>query len=276
MPAPDVNTTPEVMAWMADEYSKITGDKSGAAFTGKPVNLGGSEGRGQATGLGGFYVFKILRAKMDLPQKCKIVIQGFGNVGGHAARIFSENGHVIIGVSDSGSAIFKEDGLDIEKLNLHKKNTGHLKDFPGAKNIAHEKLLELPCDLLIPAALENIITSANADKIKAKAILELANGPVTPEADEILYKRRISVIPDILANSGGVTVSYFEWQQNLSKEHWDEKKVLKRLKLKMESASKNVYEMGENSKTSLRMGAFILALESLDAAQKRRDRGADL
>ncbi|MBI2627421.1 Glu/Leu/Phe/Val dehydrogenase [Candidatus Nomurabacteria bacterium] len=263
VPAPDVNTTPEIMAWMADEFEKLSGDKSRATFTGKPIEKGGSEGRGPATGLGGFYVFNSLRAQIGLPEKCQVVIQGFGNVGGNAAHIFSENGHTVIAVSDSKSAILKKDGLDLKKVEVYKKNTGSLKNFPGAKNITNAELLELPCDLLIPAAFENVITDANADKIKAKAILELANGPITPEADEILFKKGIAVIPDILANSGGVTVSYFEWAQNLKKEHWTEKKVFEKLKIMLEDASKKILKKSRESKTSLRMGAFILALERI-------------
>lgn len=263
VPAPDLNTTPEIMAWMADEFEKITGDKTKATFTGKPIKAGGSEGRGPATGLGGFYVFNALKKELGLPEKCKVVIQGFGNVGGNAAHIFAENKHTVIAVSDSKGAIFKKDGLDLEKVETYKKNTGSLKDFPEAKNITNEELLELSCDLLIPAAFENVVTNANVNKIKAKAILELANGPITPEADEILFKKGIPVVPDILANSGGVTVSYFEWDQNLKKEHWTEKEVFGKLKLIMEETSKKISEKAEESKTSLRMGAFILALERI-------------
>ena len=263
VPAPDVNTTSEMMAWMADEFEKITGDKTGAVITGKPIEKGGSEGRGPATGLGGFYVFEALRKELKLPEKCKVAIQGFGNVGQNAAHIFNENGHIIIAVSDSKSAILKKDGLDLEKVEIHKKNTGSLKNFPGAKNITNAELLELPCDLLIPAAFENVITETNAEKIKAKAILELANGPITPEADEILFKKDIPVVPDILANSGGVTVSYFEWEQNLKNEHWTEKEVFEKLKPMLENASKKVLEKARESNTSLRMGAFILALERI-------------
>ena len=263
VPAPDVKTTAEIMAWMTDEFEKISGDKSRATFTGKPIDRGGSEGRELATGLGGFYVFETLRAKIGLPEKCKVVIQGFGNVGRNTARIFAENGHIVTVVSDSKSAIFKKDGLNLEKVEAHKKNTGGLKDFPEAKNITNAELLELPCDLLIPAAFENVITDANANKIRAKAILELANGPITPEADEILFKRNIPVIPDILANSGGVTVSYFEWDQNLKNEHWTEKEIFEKLKPKMEEASGKILEKARESKTSLRMGAFILALERI-------------
>ena len=263
VPAPDVNTTPEIMAWMADEFEKITGDKTKATFTGKPIENGGSQGRGQATGLGGFYVFDSLRAQIGLPEKCKVVIQGFGNVGGNAARVFAENGHTVIAVSDSKSAIVKEDGLDLEKVETHKKNTGGLKDFPGAKNITNAELLELPCDLLIPAAFENVITGANANNIKAKAILELANGPISPEADEILFKKGIPVVPDILANSGGVTVSYFEWEQNLKNEHWTEKEVFGKLLPLMNDTAQKIFKKAEEYKTHLRMGAFILALERI-------------
>lgn len=263
VPAPDVNTTPEIMAWMTDEFEKVTGDKSKATFTGKPIEAGGSQGRGPATGLGGFYVFNALRAEVGLPQKCNVVIQGFGNVGGNAARIFSEHGHTIIAVSEHKGAIMNEKGLDIAKVEAHKKSTGSLKDFAGAKNITNEELLELPCDLLVPAAFENVITEANADKIKAKAILELANGPITPEADEVLFKKGIPVIPDILANSGGVTVSYFEWDQNLKNEVWSEKEVFDKLLPLMNEAAQKTFQKAQENKTHLRMGAFILALERI-------------
>jgi glutamate dehydrogenase/leucine dehydrogenase len=267
VPAPDVNTTPEIMAWMADEYEKITANKNisetRATFTGKPIEAGGSEGRGPATGLGGFYVFDALREQLGLPEKCKIVIQGFGNVGANAAQIFAENGHTVIAVSDSKSAIVNENGLDLVKVEEHKKNSGALKDFPGAMNITNAELIELPCDLLVPAAFENVITDSNASEIKAKAILELANGPVTPEADEILFKKNIPVIPDVLANSGGVTVSYFEWDQNLKNEHWSEKEVFEKLKVTLEDAAKKISEKAKENKTHLRMGAFILALERI-------------
>lgn len=265
VPAPDVNTTPEIMAWMVDEFEKITKDKTGATFTGKPIEKGGSEGRGQATGLGGFYVFDALRARIGLPEKCKVVIQGFGNVGGNAARIFAENGHIVIAVSDSKGGIYNENGINIKKLEEYKKNTGSLSGFENSKNITNEELLELDCDLLIPAAFENVITEENADNIKAKAVLELANGPINPKADEILFKKRIPVIPDILANSGGVSVSYFEWEQNLKRKHWTETEVCERLKSILEDASEKIFEKTEELKTSLRMAAFILALERIKA-----------
>ena len=276
VPAPDVNTTPEIMAWMADEFGKITANKNTsetrATFTGKPIENGGSQGRGPATGLGGFYVFDSLRAQIGLPEKCKVVIQGFGNVGSNAANIFAENGHTVIAVSDSKNAILNENGLDLKKVEAHKKSGGSLKDFskidPQTKNITNAELLELSCDLLIPAAFENVITEANADKIKAKAILELANGPITPEADEILFKKNVPVIPDVLANSGGVTVSYFEWDQNLKNETWTEKEVFEKLLALMNDAAQKTFEKAKESNTSLRMGAFILALERIKGKLK--------
>ncbi len=265
VPAPDVNTTPEIMAWMADEYTKITLDKSGATFTGKPIDKGGSEGRATSTAQGAYFVFEDMRKELNLPDKCKVVVQGFGNVGSNAAKIFAENGHNVIAVSDSKSAIVKEDGLDLNAVETYKKTTEGLKDFPGSRNITNEELLELECDLLIPGAFENQITNENAEKVKAKVVLELANGPTTPEADEILFKRGIPVVPDILANSGGVIVSYFEWDQNLKNEHWSEKQVFEKLKVIMEDASKKILEKSKVSNTYLRMGAFILALERITA-----------
>ncbi len=263
VPAPDVNTTPEIMAWMADEYMKITGDKTGATFTGKPLDKGGSAGRGPATGLGGFYVFDSLRAQLGLPEKCKVAIQGFGNVGFNAAEIFIKHGHTVVAISDSKGGIYNADGLDIEKLAEHKKKTGFLFDFPGSKIITNEALLETECDVLIPAAFENQITEENAGKIKAKAILELANGPITPEADEILFKNGIPVVPDILANSGGVTVSYFEWDQNLKGEHWSEQQVFDKLLPLMNDAAQKTFTKAKENSTDLRRGAFILALERI-------------
>ncbi|MEK7190276.1 MAG: Glu/Leu/Phe/Val dehydrogenase [Patescibacteria group bacterium] len=268
VPAPDVNTTPEIMAWMADEYAKITGDKTGAVITGKPLGQGGSEGRGTATAQGGFYVFEALKKELDLPSKCRVAIQGFGNAGSCAADIWDKAGHTIIAVSDSKGGIYDKNGLDIGKLLKYKKNTGALFGFPKSKKITNEELLGLECDLLIPAAFENQITETNAKKVKAKAILELANGPTTPEADEILFKKSIPIVPDILANSGGVTVSYFEWEQNLKRKHWTEKEVFKKLKLMMEDSAKKMLERAKKSKTNLRMGAFILALERIKAGMK--------
>ncbi|MEK7586124.1 MAG: Glu/Leu/Phe/Val dehydrogenase [Patescibacteria group bacterium] len=266
VPAPDVNTTPEIMSWMVDEYSKITGDKTNAVITGKPINVGGSEGRGPATGLGGFYVFDVIRVKMAMPDSCQVVIQGFGNVGGNAAEILSKHGHTIIAISDSKGAILKEDGIDIKLLNEYKKDNGQISGFPGSKMITNEELLLLPCDVLIPAALENQITEANANNIKARLILELANGPTTPEADDILFSRNIPVIPDILANAGGVTVSTFEWQQNLAGEHWSEEEVFEKLKKIMEEETEIIFNRANELKTDIRRAAFVVALERIEKA----------
>ncbi len=265
VPAPDVNTTPEIMAWMADEFAKITGDKTGAVITGKPLEKGGSEGRGTATAQGGFFVFEALKNELNLPEKCKVVIQGFGNAGSYAGSIWQNAGHTIVAISDSKGGVYSENGLDIAKLLEYKKSTGSLSGFPGSKNISNAELLETECDLLIPAAFENQITKDNADKLKAKAILELANGPITPEADEILFKKGVPIVPDILANSGGVTVSYFEWDQNLKQEHWTETVVFEKLKPILEDSAKKMLAEAHASNTSLRMGAFLMALERIKA-----------
>ena len=268
VPAPDVNTTPEIMRWMADEYEKLTGDKRNATFTGKPLDHGGSEGRGVATGAGGFCVFQALQKDLKLPKSVTVVIQGMGNVGGNAAKMFHEDGHTILAISDSKGGVYAKDGLVPSEVEAYKKKNGSLKGFPSGKQISNAKLLELPCDVLIPAALENQITKKNAKKIKAKVVLELANGPTSTDADDILFKKKIPVIPDVLANSGGVVVSTFEWEQNLKGEHWSEKDVLDRLRTLLNRESKNVWDKAKKLKTDLRRAAFALALERLDKALK--------
>jgi glutamate dehydrogenase (NAD(P)+) len=268
VPAPDVNTTPEIMSWMADEYGKITGDTSGAVITGKPLSDGGSEGRGSATAQGGFYVFEKLQEKLGLPEKCSVVIQGFGNAGQHAARLWEQAGHKVVAVSDSRAAILNEDGLDISKLIDHKNETSSVADFDGSKIITTKELFELECDVLIPAALENQLTEENAGSVKAKVILELANGPTTPGADDILFEKGIHVVPDILANAGGVTVSTFEWEQNKKGEHWSEEDVFVKLKEIMDREAENVFTSSQNLKTDMRRAAFVLAMERLEKAMK--------
>ena len=263
VPAPDVNTTPEIMSWMNDEYMKLTGEKTGATFTGKPLGQGGSEGRALATGMGGFYVFEALQKELGLPASARVVIQGMGNVGGNAAKIFKQHGHNIIAISDSKSAVMNESGLDIEAVESYKKEHGSLAGFPSGTPLSNAELLELPCDVLIPSALENQITSANAKNIQAKVVLELANGPTTPEADDILFERGIPVVPDILANSGGVMVSTFEWEQNLKGEHWTEEAVNKKLRDALTQEALNVWQKSQKLKTDLRRAAFIVALERL-------------
>ena len=263
VPAPDVNTTPQIMEWMNDEYIKYTGDTTGATFTGKPLSKGGSEGRTLATGLGGFYVFEALQEKIGLPASVRVAIQGMGNVGGNAAAIFQAHGHNVIAMSDSKSAIFNANGLDIAEVEAHKKEYGSLENFPGVTHISNAKLLELSCDVLIPAALENQITKANANNIQAKVVLELANGPTNPEADDILFTRGVTVIPDILANAGGVIVSTFEWEQNLKGEHWTEEFVNEKLKTILSREALTVWQRAQSLQTDIRRGAFVTALERL-------------
>lgn len=263
VPAPDVNTTPEIMALMADEYALITGDKTGAVITGKPIENGGSLGRDTATAQGGFYAFKALQKSLNIANNCRVAIQGFGNVGANAASIWYEAGNTIVAVSDSKGGIYNPDGLNINEVAKHKEETGSVLGFNGSRDIINEELLELDCDLLIPAALENVITKNNVNNIKAKVILELANGPITSEADEILKSRQISVIPDILANSGGVVVSYFEWQQNLAQENWPKQLVFEKLEAKINKSAKEIFDYSKDYETDLRMGAFILALNKI-------------
>ena len=263
VPAPDVNTNGEIMSWMLDEYEKITGEMSGATFTGKPISNRGSEGREEATSIGGLYVFNALRENLHLEGSLNIVVQGLGNVGGNAALLFEADGHKIISLSDSRGAILNEDGLDVKAVMGFKKQTGSVVGFPGSKEISQNELLTLACDVLIPSALENQITIENAKDIKAKLVLELANGPTTPEADDVLFAKGIYVVPDILANSGGVTVSTFEWEQNLKNEKWTKEEVLEKLKAKMEKEAVNVLDYSRNNNTDLRRGAFIVAMERL-------------
>jgi glutamate dehydrogenase/leucine dehydrogenase len=269
VPAPDVNTNPEIMSFMVDEYQKITGDTTNAVITGKPIDIGGSLGRTPATGLGGFYVFDVIRQKLDLPLSCNVVIQGFGNVGGNAAEILIENGHKIIAISDSKGALYNIDGIDINELNEYKKLNGRITGFPGTKSITNNELLEIECDVLMPAALENQITEINAHNIKTKLIVELANGPTTPEADDILFNKGITVIPDILANAGGVTVSTFEWEQNLKNERWSEKEVFKKLKKIMEEQTEIIWQKSKELNTDIRRTAFIVALLRIEEKKNK-------
>lgn len=266
VPAPDVNTTPQIMSWMLDEYETLTGDTTRAAFTGKAVDAGGSEGRDKATGLGGFYVFDALRDACAVPANATVAIQGMGNVGGHAATIFSEHGYRIVAMSDSRGGIYNPDGLDPVSVEAYKRAHGSLAGYPEAEIITNAELLTLEVDLLVPAALENQITKENVHGIRAKAVLELANGPTTPEADDVLFARGITLIPDILANSGGVIVSTFEWEQNLKGEHWSEAEVNQKLKSILEREAKHIYDRACALHTDLRRAAFAVALERIESA----------
>ncbi len=270
IPAPDVNTNPQIMAWMVDEYEKIALEKGNiganpiATFTGKPIEIGGSKGRTQATGLGGVYVLEEMLKVFNLdPKNIKIAVQGFGNVGYYFAYFAQKRGIKVVAVSDSKGGVYDENGIDVEKALAYKKQNKALKGF--AKDITNQELLELDVDILVPAALENVITKDNADKIKAQYIIEMANGPTTPEADEILQKRGIVVIPDVLANAGGVTVSYLEWVQNLSSYYWSEEEVLNKLSTLIKTAfNKAYYVYNDTHKgVSFRQAVYINAISSI-------------
>ena len=272
IPAPDVYTNPQIMAWMLDEFQKIKGSHDPGMITGKPLSIGGSQGREDATGRGALYVIKEAAKllKMDL-KKCKVAIQGFGNAGYFLAKLCPEIlGAKVIAVSDSKGGIVLEQGLDADKVMEHKRKNGSVDCFPNSRKISNAELLELDVDILIPAALENVVTKENAGKIRAKLLAETANGPTTPEADEILYKNNVFVIPDFLCNAGGVTVSYFEWVQNVSGLYWEEEEVHKRLEEKMVKAFNSVVETAGKYKVNNRMGAYIVAVSRVAEAMKAR------
>ncbi len=284
-PAPDVNTTPDIMAWMRDEYEKITHSYAPAMITGKPLAYGGSLGRDTATARGGFFILQELveRDALD-PSELRVVIQGFGNAGGHMAELLHGAGYTIVAVSDSHGGIYNAEGLDPVRIEKNKRKngtvageycTGSVCDLErmkmdGVKRITNEELLELPCDILIPAALDNVITASNAKKIRAKLILELANGPTTPEADIILKKKKVKVIPDVLANAGGVTVSYFEWVQGRSGEQWTAERVDSNLKRVMLAAFRDVRRTAYREKMTYREAAFAVGLRRIVDAMRVR------
>ncbi|MDD4271301.1 MAG: Glu/Leu/Phe/Val dehydrogenase [Patescibacteria group bacterium] len=272
VPAPDVYTNPQIMAWLMDEYSHIKGENTPAVVTGKPVEIGGSLGRGTATSLGGFYVFEEVLAKMKMPKKkISLAVQGFGNVGMNFAVIAYAAGYKIVAVSDSSGAIYDKNGLNIDKVLSHKQATGSVINFIGAKNITNEQLLELPVDVVVPAALENVITEKNAGRVKAKVIFEMGNGPTTAEAEVKLNKKGVLIVPDVLANSGGVIVSYFEWVQNLRHFYWDQAKVESHLKRQIINAFDKVWQtMESQGNREMRTAAYIVAVERLVKALKVR------
>ncbi len=264
VPAPDVNTTPEIMSWMKDEFEKIKQQKAPGVITGKPIEDGGSEGRGTATAQGGFYVLQELVNKKGLqPNSLKMAIQGFGNAGFNMAKLAYEAGYKVVAVSDSKGGIYNENGLEIPEVIKHKEENTTVVGFLNADNVTSSELLELPVDVLVPAALENQITSDNADNVQADIIVELANGPTTPEADEILFTNKKVVIPDVLANAGGVTVSYFEWLQNKNNEHWSEAQVMDKLEPIMTNAFNAVWEISEKENINMRTAAFVLGVKRI-------------
>ena len=272
VPAPDVYTTPQIMAWMMDEYETIVGKHAPSVITGKPIELGGSEGRGVATAKGGTFCIREAAEDIGLNLKgARVVIQGYGNAGNHAASILhGEYGCEIIGISDSKGAIINKNGIEPYKALEHKQKTSSVVGLEGTQQITNEELLETECDILIPAALENMITLDNASNIKAKIIAELANGPTTPGADEILFENGVIVIPDFLCNAGGVTVSYFEMVQGYYLHFWSEKEVFASLDKIMTRAYRETVKKAKQFKTNNRMGAYIIAIERVVNAMELR------
>ncbi|MFZ9703190.1 MAG: Glu/Leu/Phe/Val family dehydrogenase [Candidatus Limnocylindrus sp.] len=271
IPAPDVNTNSQTMAWMMDTYSMHAGHTVPGVVTGKPIALGGSKGRNEATARGAVICVREAAAKIGLSLKgATVVVQGYGNAGSIAARLISDLGAKVIAVSDSSGGIHNPAGLDLAAVDAHKKKTGSVVGFAGATAVSNQALLEIPCDVLIPAALENQITAENAAKIKTKIVAEAANGPTTPEADEVLFANGAMVIPDILCNAGGVTVSYFEWVQDLNRDFWEEEEVNLRLEKKMVRAFNEVYDMAQAQKSHLRTGAYLLSVKRVADAMSVR------
>lgn len=271
IPAPDVYTNPQIMAWMMDEFSKLYQKNVFGVITGKPLIIGGSAGRNSATARG--CVFTVVRAAQRLGIELKgarVVVQGFGNAGSFAAQLMAEVGAKVIAVNDSKGAAVNPNGLDPVALTEYKQRTGTVKGFPGSTDATNDEILTMDCDILIPAALENQITSKNAAEVKARIVGEAANGPTTPEADEILHKKGVLVIPDILCNAGGVTVSYFEWVQNLMNFYWTEEEVNARLERMMIEAFDAVYDMHKSKKVTMRQAAYMRAVARVAEAMKVR------
>ncbi|MFZ2386989.1 MAG: Glu/Leu/Phe/Val dehydrogenase [Polaromonas sp.] len=260
IPAPDVNTNEQIMAWMMDTYSMNTGSTATGVVTGKPVDLGGSLGRREATGRGVFTVGLEAARHIGLDiRSARLAVQGFGNVGGTAARLFTEGGARTVAVQDHTGSIYQEAGLDVPALLAHVQQTGGVAGFKGAEKMADDAFWGVDCDILIPAALEQQITEENAGRIKARMVIEGANGPTTPQADDILAERNVLVVPDVIANAGGVTVSYFEWVQDFSSFFWDEDEINARLVKIMKTAFAGVWQVAQEKKVSLRTATFIVA-----------------
>ncbi|OGB74784.1 hypothetical protein A2810_00525 [candidate division Kazan bacterium RIFCSPHIGHO2_01_FULL_49_10] len=272
VPAPDVNTNEQTMAWMMDEYSRIKGHQMHDFVTGKPVALFGSKGREMATSLGGKFILDLMIDHLQITKRpIQVAIQGLGNVGGGLAKLLSlDPRYKLVAVSDSQGGSYCPTGLEVSEVLAHKQTNGSLAGFPYSHDITNAELLELDVDVLVPAALEEQITSSNAEHIKAKLILELANNPISASGDAILNSRGISVVPDILANAGGVTVSYFEWVQNREGWYWEEGEVNGRLQKLMLEAGQQIIKIADEKKVSLRVAAFLLSLERVDRAMRLR------
>ncbi|MBI4481500.1 MAG: glutamate dehydrogenase [Acidobacteria bacterium] len=271
VPAPDVNTNAQVMAWIMDEYSSRHG-YTPACVTGKPVELGGSKGREAATGRGVLYAVQSLAREKNLTlDSARVAIQGFGNVGSHAARLLVEEaGCRIVGVSGSKGGVFNPEGLPVPELLKHTRESGSVTGFRDADGISNDELLALDCDILIPAALECVLTGQTAPSVRARFIVEAANLPTTPEADQIFAEQRIFVVPDVLASAGGVIVSYFEWAQNLQQIFWEEEEVNERLRKTMTRAYQEVSDLSQKEGVSMRLAAYMLAISRVAQAERLR------
>lgn len=271
VPAPDVYTTPQIMAWMLDEYEKVVGHREPGMITGKPLELGGAEGREDSTAQGVIYTIRDAAKHLKINLKgASVVVQGFGNAGYFIGSKMIELGAKLIAISDSSTAVYSEKGLDIKALMEYKKKNKELKGFPGVKEMTNKEMLELKCDILIPAAIENQITHENADKIKAKLVAEAANGPTTPAADDILYKKGIFLIPDFLCNSGGVTGSYFEWVQNRYGYYWTREEFMEKLDKILTKAFADVLKMSLEKKVNMRIAAYLVAVKRVADATRLR------
>lgn len=271
IPAPDVNTNEQIMAWMMDTYSINNGQTTAGVVTGKPISLGGSVGRSEATGRGLFIVGTEAAKKISLQiQGAKIIVQGFGNVGSVCSKLFHKAGAKIIAVMDHSGAITNVNGIDIIALEAHSHREGSIQGFVGAEPLLIEEFWGLQCDIVVPAALEAQITKTNADQIKASLILEGANGPTTPEADDILMSKNILVVPDVLANAGGVTVSYFEWVQDFNSYFWDEDEINSRLETLMKKAFDSIWNLSQQNKISMRTATFVTGCSRILQARQLR------
>jgi glutamate dehydrogenase (NAD(P)+) len=271
IPAPDVYTTPQIMAWIMDTFSMQAGYSIPGVVTGKPISIGGSLGRDKATARGCLYVVDEAMHEIGREiREARVAIQGFGNAGMYAAQLMSQRGYHIVAVSDSQGGVADPRGLDVNRLMAHKLETGSVVGFSGARRIDNKEVLEYDCDVLVPAALEKVITVENAPRIKARIVAEAANGPTMPDADDVLFERGIMVLPDILANAGGVTVSYFEWVQDLQNNFWEEEEINERLKRKMVRAFREAYDQAKRHNVSMRMGAYCVAVDRVAEATKLR------
>ena len=271
IPAPDVNTNAQTMAWIMDTFSMHHGYTISGVVTGKPIAVGGSLGRNEATARGAVFTLQQASKVLDLPLPgARVAIQGYGNAGSIAAQLLAAEGSIIIAVSDSTGGIHNPAGLEPAKVNAWKREHNTVVGFPGSQEISNRDILELECDILIPAALENQITDANADRIRAKVVAEAANGPTTPEADAILHDRGIFLIPDILCNAGGVTVSYFEWVQDMQSFFWTEERINESLKGIMDRAFEAVHSMSELQEVDMRTAAYMVAVDRVAEATRLR------